>query len=423
MTKLNNYVVDKIERLMTLEPAMKKGARRPSTQDYGFIDNAVLVIKSGKVAWVGPRLDLPREFKKFSKRRALGGLVMPGLIDPHTHLVFAGDRSQEFEMRLGGATYQEIAASGGGIKCTMNSTRQASATQLLKLARERLEIFLKQGVTTVEIKSGYGLTLKDETKCLEVAKRLGNLKKATVIKTFLGAHALPPEFDQGPSKEQAHHEYVRTLAYDWLPKLCKKKLVDHVDIFVDEGYFSANEARVLLSAALLNGVQIKIHSDEFKSIGGTDVAIDMNALSADHLLAISEASARRLAQSETTAVLLPTTALFLRAAYAPARKLLDLGARVALGSDFNPGSSPTQDLSLVGILAATQMQMTVPEIVVGHTLAASFALGLQKQKGVLIPGYDADFIELDAASPAELFYRFGQRMGPRAVTHQGRQVV
>lgn len=418
-----SFVVDKIPKLYTFEAALHKGGRKPLLSDMSLIENAAMVVKSGKVAWTGPRDALPKKFLKLKKRKAQGHVIMPALVDPHTHLVFAGDRSHEFEMRLNGATYQEIADQGGGIQNTMRSTRAASKAELLRTAEERLKIFLKQGVTTIEIKSGYGLTLEDELKCLEVAKKLESSKHATIVKTFLSAHALPPEFKKSGSVATDHDNYTHEVSEKWLPQAVKRKLVDQVDIFVDKGYFSVENAKVLFEQARKLKVPIKIHSDEFEALGATELASEMKALSADHLLAISESGIKTLSKSETTAVLLPTTALFLKADYAPARKLIDGGCRVALGTDFNPGSSPTQDISLVSILAATQLKMSIAEILVAHTVNAAFALGIENQKGSLAVGHDADFIELVSSSPAELIYNFGYRRGPHSVWHRGLKVV
>jgi imidazolonepropionase len=255
-------------------------------------------------------------------------------------------------------------------------------------------------VTTFEVKTGYGLSFESEKKCLEVIKRLKSATRATVMATFLGAHAVPEEF-KGRRKE-----YIAEVAEHWLPKL--RKLIDFVDIFLDDGYFDVDDAEVLLTAAQKMKIPTKLHADELELTGGTETAVKFGSLSADHLLKIGDAEVAILIQNETTATLLPTTAFFLKTSYAPARKLLDRGARVALATDFNPGTSPTQDISLVGVLSALYMNMRIEEIIVGLTLNGAYALGLQESKGALLPGYDADFILVDGASPAKLFYEFGR---------------
>jgi imidazolonepropionase len=350
--------------------------------------------------WVGKRSELPRKYKSAKKINAKGRMVLPGLVDSHTHLVFAGDRSREFEMRLAGQSYQDIAKSGGGIVRTMGATRKASESELLETARERLQVFLKQGVTTVEIKTGYGLDFESEKKCLKVIDRLRREGPPTVMATLLAAHAIPPEF-QGRK-----HEYTKIVATDWLPKL--KKYCDFVDMFIDDGYFDIADAEVLLSQAQKLKIPIKLHADELKLTGGTDMACKFKALSADHLLQITQREIDLLSRSEVTATLLPTTAFFLKTTHGPARRLLSGGARVALASDFNPGTSPTQDISVVAAFGALQMGMRTEEVIAAITLNGAYALVLEKQKGALLPGYDADFIMMESESVARLFYEFGQ---------------
>jgi imidazolonepropionase len=409
-------VIDNIGKLVTMERALQKRGRNLVFDDLSIVEDAAAVIKDqgrkSRIMWVGPRSELPAKFKKTKKINARGQIVMPGLIDSHTHLIFAGDRSREFEMRLAGSTYQEIAASGGGIVNTMDATRKASKADLLKISLKRADLFLKQGVTTFEVKTGYGLDYESELKCLSV---IGDLKKksnATVLSTFLGAHAVPPEFKGRKS------EYVKTLAFEWLPRL--KGKFDFVDIFVDAGYFERADGEILLSEAVKHGLRVKLHADELELTGGTDLAVRFKALSADHLLKIGEAEILKLAGSEVTATLLPTTAFFLKTEFAPARRLLDTGVRVALATDFNPGTSPTQDVSLVSILAALEMEMRTEEIVAGLTLNGAYALGLENKKGALLPGYDADLVMFQASSLAQLFYEFGHRQPSLKVFANGR---
>ncbi len=410
-----NFVLDKIGKLATLKGAVQKKGRNINYEDLSIINDACLVVgggpgKKSKILWAGARSELPSTFKKFKKISAQGRMVLPGFVDSHTHLIFAGDRSNEFEMRLAGRTYQEIARLGGGITNSVKATRDLSAAELYKVALRRVESFLNQGVTTIEVKSGYGLSFESEKKCLEVSAKLKK-SRATILSTFLGAHAVAEEFKGRKS------QYIREISQNWLPKF--HNLCDFVDIFLDEGYFNQEDARALFQSAQKLGIPTKIHADELVLTGGTEIAVEFSSLSADHLLKISDKEVNLLASHEVTATLLPITAFFLKTKYAPARKLLDQGARVALASDFNPGTSPCQDISLVGTLSALEMGMRIEEIVVGLSLNGAYALGLQKTKGALIEGYDSDFFVVDGENPAKLFYEFGSGRPPVKVFSSG----
>lgn len=408
------YVLDHIGQLLTLEGAVKKKGRHIEPQDLSIIHDAALVVSRGKILWAGPQREVPKEFKKYKKLSAERKMVVPGFVDSHTHLVFSGDRSNEFEMRLAGKSYQEIAQGGGGIARSTNATRKASKNELFLIAKSRVDLFLKQGVTTLEIKTGYGLNFEAEKKCLEVISLLKTKSKATIKATYLAGHAVPIEYTGRKD------EYVKILSQEWLPKL--RRHIDFADMFVDDGYFSTHDVEILIEEARKHKIPIKLHADELKLTGGTRAAIKCGALSCDHLLQITANEVELLARSETTATLLPTTAFFLNVAYAPARLLLDGGARVALATDFNPGTSPTQDVSLVGLLGALKMKMRIDEIVVAMTLNGAYALGLQETKGACMPGYDADFILLSTDSPARLFYEFGERINLPQVFCAGQPV-
>jgi imidazolonepropionase len=413
----NTTVFTQIGQLCTLEGAVRKQGRHITAADLGIVADAAMVVLTtkgvGRVQWVGRRTDLPREFKKAKHVKLGGRLLVPGFIDSHTHLVFAGDRSGDFEKRLAGATYQTIAAEGGGILRTVRATREASKKELLHLARGRLANALEQGITTLEIKTGYGLDFNSELKTLEVIQALKKISPAQIFSTLLSAHAVPPEF-VGRRKD-----YIGEISERWLPKL--KKHVQFVDIFLDAGYFDIEDAEILFEAAKKHKLGIKVHADELALTGGTAMGVKYGALSVDHLLRITDHEVRLLAASGTTATLLPTTAFFLKDTYAPARALLDSGARVALATDYNPGTSPTQDISIVGALAALGMQMTMPEILVGFTLNGAYALGVEASKGALVAGFTADFACLEADSPSQFFYEFGQHRLTRDVYIGGRR--
>lgn len=389
-----------IQELLTLKGAVKKGARRVLEKDLGIIKNAAMVCHKGRVLWVGPQKKLSKNiWKEFGKPKEISlksGTVMPAFVECHTHLVFAGNRADEFEMRTQGASYQEIAKKGGGILSTVRATRKAKEQDLIDLAQERADRFIRQGVTTLEIKSGYGLDLKTETKILRTARQLQNVR---TVATYLGLHAVPPEFADSES-------YLVHVIDNVLPILAQKKLIDRVDAFVDEGYFSTDQARRYFQAARAYGFKVSAHVEQLTRQGGTEVAIEMGALSADHVVQVSKKDIQKLAESETTGVLLPAADFYLQMNYPPARDLIEAGARVALATDYNPGSSPTQDLSLVGMLARLEMKMSLPEVIVAYTLGAAHALDHGRDLGALLPGRICDFVVIDG-SWRDLFYQVG----------------
>lgn len=388
-----------VDELLSMQGARRKEGRHITEGDLGVIKKAALVVGKGKVVWVGEDKKIPRAFRNKITREVFlkGKTVVPGLVDCHTHLVFAGDRSNEFELRNKGVSYQEIAARGGGILSTMQATRKASAIELTKLAQTRVNKALAQGITTLEIKSGYSLNEKDEIKQLRVVK---NLKGPRIISTFLGAHALPPEFAD-------RKEYLNFLSKKVLPIVAKKKLAQRVDIFIESGFFESHEAREYLEECKRLGFEVTIHADQLSLSGGTSLAIDMAAKSADHVIQIGEAEISRVASSQTTAVLLPAADLYMKCNYPPARKLIEAGARVALATDFNPGSCPTQDINLVGILARLYMGMSLPEVISALTVGGAYALGLENEVGCLSEGYTADFVVTNQ-NWRTLFYSSGE---------------
>lgn len=392
-----------IGQLVTMKGAWEKAGRRILQSDLGVIEKAAMVFDKDQIKWVGSEKKLKSvlkndELKKHKINREIdiqGKTVLPGWVDCHTHTIFAGQRWDEFEMRCQGASYQEIAAKGGGILSTMRATRTCKQNELLNLAQQRINAFVRQGVTTVEVKSGYSLDLKNEIKMLEVARAL---KGPHIVVTFLGAHAKPPEFETS-------EDYLTFLVKKVLPQIAKKKLADRVDIFIEKGFFECASSKEYLVEAQNLGFKITIHADQLSLSGGTEVAIELAAQSADHVIQIGEEQIRQLANSETTAVLLPMADLYMKCAYPPARKLIDEGARVALATDFNPGSCPSQDIQLVGLLARLQMQMSLPEIISAWTVGGAFALGKQNI-GSLQAGFLADFQVIDHDWKG-LFYRAG----------------
>jgi imidazolonepropionase len=365
-----------------------------------MIDGAV-VVEGDRIGWLGPTRDL-RPFPVDAQvLDASSKVVLPGFIDSHTHLIFAGSREDEFEQRVRGESYQEIAAKGGGINATVRRVRQSTKEELKALARPRLQRMLSFGVTTVEVKSGYGLSLADEIKCLEAVAELNAEGPLELVPTFLGAHAVPPEYADN------RDAYLRLLRDTMLPDVARQRLAEFCDIFCETGVFSVAESDGILKRARDLGLKLKLHADELTPFGGAELAARLGAVSADHLLCITERGIDALAASGTVATLLPGTAFFLGLPYAPARRLIERGVRVALASDCNPGTCPTENLPLIGAMACTQMKMTPAEVVAGLTIHAAAAVGRADRIGSVEIGKQADLIIFDVPDFRHLFYHFG----------------
>ncbi len=381
-----------IYELMTLEKAAVQKSRGPMDISHlSVVKNQCMVVHDGKIAWTGKKAKLPRQYLR-AKEKKVNGNMFPAFIEAHTHSVFVGDRKHEFEMRNTGVSYQEIAKQGGGIYSTVNAARAASVQNISKTLQTHLQTFLRQGVTTVEVKSGYGLDSSSELKLLKAIQKTTTPIK--VIPTFLGAHAIP--------KGITSSEYLRQLKKD-LSEIKKKKLAKRVDVFIEEGYFSLDESRDYLEFAKSLGFDICIHADQLTRTGATVLAQEIGALSADHSICLSDDDIRKVAKSELTCVLLPSADLYIHSPFPPARKMIDGGVRVALSTDFNPGTSPSQSVQLVGLLARLKMNMSLPEVFAAWTLGAAYAVGLQQERGALLAGYDADFFVSDS-SFVDFFY-------------------
>jgi imidazolonepropionase len=369
--------------------------------ELDVIENGAVIAQDGRIAWLGPTADLPPLPADAEVIDAAGKTVLPGFIDSHTHLVFAGSREDEFEQRLQGRTYQEIAARGGGINASVRRVRQASREELKILARRRLGRLLGFGVTTVEVKSGYGLSVADELKCLEVIAELNAEGPLELVPTFLGAHAVPPEF------QHDREGYLRLLTDEMLPEVARRRLAEFCDVFCETGVFSLAESERILARARELGLRLKLHADELTPLGGAELAARLGAVSADHLLCITDAGIDALAGSGTVATLLPGTAFFLGVGYAPARRLIERGLAVALASDCNPGTCPSENLPLVGTMACTQMKMLPAEVVTALTLNAAAAVGRADRLGSLEVGKQADLVIYDVPDYRQIFYHFG----------------
>lgn len=412
-----NLLFTNISEALTLTGVAQKYGRKVQATDLAPIKDAAIAVVNGRIAWIGSQKSLRKSDQSqiFGRKKPKEidlqkRSLVPGFVECHTHLLFAGDRRQDFELRNQGITYQEIAARGGGIRSTMRATREASSKTLQKLGQRRVQRFIDQGVTTLEVKSGYGLDLKSEIKILKAAKVLTGPE---IITTFLGPHSLPPEFKD-------YDQYLIYLENEVLPLVAKKKLAERVDIFIEQGFFSNNQAEKWFSAAKALGLKIVAHTDQLTAGGGSRLSLRYQALSVDHAVHLHADEIKLLAASETTAVLLPTSDFYLKVAYPEARKMIDAGARVALATDFNPGTSPSQDLSLVGVLARLEMKMTLPEVIAAYTYNAAAALDRQNQIGSLEVGKNADFAVIDG-SWSELFYEVGYHP-VHSIWRQGRSL-
>ena len=369
-------------------------------EGYGVIDDGAIAVVDGRIAWIGPRAELPA-LDAGSVHDVGGRWVTPGLIDCHTHLVFAGDRAAEFELRLKGATYEEIARAGGSIRSTVAKTRAASADELYESARRRLMSLLAEGVTTVEIKSGYGLDVASETKMLRVARRLGAGLPVTVVTTFLGAHAVPPEYQGRRSA------YVDLVAGPMLDAVVAERLADAVDVFAEDIAFTPEETARIFDAAKAHGLPAKLHADQLSDQNGAALAARYGALSAEHLEHANADGVAAMARAGTVAVLLPGAFYFLRDVKLPPVDLFRRhGVPIAIASDCNPGSSPAVSLLLMLNMACTLFRLTPAEALAGVTRNAARALGLA-DRGVLATGKMADFVVWDISHPAELSYWIG----------------
>lgn len=328
-------------------------------------------------------------------------VALPGLIDSHTHTIFGGSREDEFEMKLRGATYQDIAAKGGGIKSTMHRTRAASKEELLQLGIRRCQSALALGITTMEMKSGYGLSVEAEIKILETIRDVRQHTPLEICATFLGAHTIPPEYSQ------QREAYIRLVCETMIPMVTEQRLAEFCDAFCETNVFTPDETRHIFETAKKYGMKLKLHADQLTNTGGAELCAEMGAISADHLETISEKGLAALAGSNVVAGLLPGCSFYLRMQYPPARKMIDMGIPVALATDFNPGSCPTQNLQLIMSIACTQMRMTPDEAIKGVTLHAARALD-KTHIGNIAVGMQADMVLFDVPGYRYIPYNFGQ---------------
>lgn len=372
-------------------------------RDLGTLENAGVLTENSRISWVGQMKDLTMStVKEASVVDCANKVVMPGFVDSHTHALFAGSREDEFAMRASGLSYQDVAAEGGGILSTVKQVRAASKKDLKKNARRHLNAMLGQGTTTIEIKSGYGLDFDNEIKMLEAVNELADEEVMTVIPTFLGAHAIPPEY------KDKKNEYVNLICKKMIPYVVKKHLAVFCDVFCEQGYFDVVDSARILSEAQEHGMMLKIHAEELSAFGGAELAGKLGAASADHLEHITDQGIAALRDGNVVATLLPGVSLYLNHDFAPARKLIDAGVAVALATDFNPGSCMSYSMPLMMTIACSQMRMVPEETIVASTLNAAAAVNRSNELGSIEVGKQADMIILDIPNYKFLPYHFGE---------------
>jgi len=390
---------------LTIAGRVPRRGRRLS--NLGIIRDGAVLVRDGAIAAVGTTAKLEKlaAARKAEKLDVGGRVIQPGFVDSHTHLVHAASRAEEYELKVQGASYEEIARKGGGILNSVRKLRAATSEQLKRRASAALEIFAAHGTTTIEAKSGYGLDVASELKILSLHKELGAAQPIEIISTFLGAHVVPPEFR---AKAEGPNEYVKLLT-DWLiPEVASNGLAEYCDVFCDRGAFTRAQSKQILTTGRENNLVPRLHAEQLARTGATQLAVELGAASCDHLEQVNGADIRALGKSNTVATLLPGCDFHLGLKqYAPARKLIDSGAVVALATDYNPGTSPTASMSMVISLACTQLRMTPAEAIVAATYNAAYSLGRHKRIGSIEVGKQADLAVFEVEDYREIPYYFG----------------
>lgn len=375
---------------------------RENTDGLGLIDDAAIVVEQGRIAYVGPQAEMPALYADYPATNCENRLITPGLIDCHTHLIHAGNRAHEFELRLEGASYEEVAKAGGGIVSSVKALRAASEDDLVRESLPRLDALIAEGATTVEVKSGYGLDTENEIKSLKAARRLAQERNVAIRTTFLGAHALPPEMNGDKSA------YIDVIINEMLPAIAAEKLADAVDGFCEGIAFLPDEIARVFDAAKAHDLPVKLHADQLSNLHGAKLAASYNALSADHVEYTDAHGAQAMAKSGTVAVLLPGAYYFIRETQKPpVEAFRQAGTKMALATDNNPGTSPLTSLLLTMNMGATLFRLTVDECIAGVTREAARALGILAETGTIEVGKHADLAIWDVQRPAELVYRIG----------------
>ena len=397
-----NLLIKNIKQLVTISAARKRFKTGPEMNDLGIVENATVLIENGRISWAGRTADFDKSVPDSLDTLDAEGLVaLPGFVDSHTHALFAGTREDEFAQRCAGKSYAEIAAAGGGILSTVAAVRAATKKELKKSARRHLDSMLRSGTTTVEIKSGYGLNESDEIKMMYAINELADEQLIGIAATFLGAHAVPPEYTENPD------EYVQLICSRILPYLVRRKALQFCDVFCDSGFFTIDQARKILETARGFGIGIKIHADQLSQIGASALAAELGAVSADHLEKIDDTGITALKRAGTVATVLPGVSFFLKEEYPPARKIIDAGVPLAIASDFNPGSSMSFSMPLMMTIACTQMGLTPEEAITAATLNGAAALNMSEQIGSIEPGKQADIILYNVPNYRYIVYHYG----------------
>ena len=396
------------QQIITVNTDGKNYKRGNVLSDIHPLTEHAILVENGKILDFIPNQSL-HKVSGYQEINLAGKIILPGLIECHTHSIFIGSRANEFRDKLKGKSYEEIAKSGGGINSTVESVRKASFDELLNLAKSRIEYFISQGITTIEIKSGYGLDFNNEIKILEVINALNHFYPVDIIPTFLGAHTIPREY----SNRRA--EYISLVTMQMMPYIAENKLAKFCDCFCETTAFSVDETEDIFSAAAKYGLNIKLHTDQFNSIGGINAAINNNAVSVDHLEAIKEEDILRIAETETVCVLLPGSSFFLNREYAPARKFIESNAIIAISTDFNPGSSNIANLNLIMSIAALKMGMTMEEVISAVTINSAKALNRNNEIGSLEINKKADFAIFKAEDYSEIVYYTGMSLNAMTV--------
>ena len=401
-------ILKNISQLVTLSGVARKDGRRLVPSDLGIIEKGSIVFNSKQILWIGEENSLPREYAHIGEVVDLEGkVVLPEIVDSHTHIVFAGDRSKEYSMRLNGDDYVEIARNGGGILYTMKKTNEASRAKLKKLALERIERIYSYGIGTIEIKSGYGLNVEKEEEISRLIYEIKNelAPRIKIVNTYMAAHAVPTNY-------KVSSDYLKEVVIPLMGKLALEEIIDAVDIFHEEGYFKWGDVEMLFQEATRLNISVKIHADEFCDNGGALLACKFHALSADHLLATGEEGIKALASSPTVATLLPGTGFFLGKKQVDGRKMLDAGVKVAIGSDYNPGSCHCDNLLMLASLVAPQYKMNISELWSAITYNGAHALGLKNQ-GALLVGLCPRFSLFDTDRIDKITYHWGRNLALR----------
>jgi len=377
-------------------------------RDAGILRNTAVAVSKGRIAMIGAANDLKNAYSNAEVIDCRGGVLTPGLVDSHTHAVFGKPRFEEHEQRADGLDYMEIAKRGGGIHASVRDFRQRTEDELYTLAIPRITELTSYGTTTLEVKSGYGLSIEDELKAMRVIGRLAERQPVRIVATWLGAHEIPHEYR---TSEARRAEFIDLLIDAMLPRVVEQDIARFADVFCEPGVFTIDETQRILEASRDAGLGIKLHADELKPCGGAELAASLGAVSADHLAAISQSGIEALAKSDTVATLLPGTMLFLgKTRQAPARALIDAGAAVALASDFNPGTSPTVNFPLMLTLGVSQLHMSLAEVLIAATINGAAALGLAGETGQIAPGFAADLALFGIGDVRELPYWYGARL-------------